>query len=196
MAAKYALNGKPIKTDREDAEGIARLLHLGWFRPVHCKSVSSQEVRVVLSVRKAIPAKNARTGNVTAQPIAELWSKVGAISRGRLEHSIRELADGNAMFEMATALMLRARASLRQELASLERLVRQRAQDDPICVRLMTMPGIDAIVAPLCRSAVDAPARFTTSKNAGPLGRPGAVVKPIWRTPCLRRHNQGRGCDP
>ncbi len=34
-----ALKAMPIKTDRRDAEGIARLLHLGWFRPVHCKSV-------------------------------------------------------------------------------------------------------------------------------------------------------------
>lgn len=32
-----ALKAMPIKTDRRDAEGIARLLHLGWFRPVHCK---------------------------------------------------------------------------------------------------------------------------------------------------------------
>lgn len=34
---KCALRAMPIKTDRRDAEGIARLLHLGWFRPVHCK---------------------------------------------------------------------------------------------------------------------------------------------------------------
>lgn len=51
---KDALKAMPIKTDRRDAEGIARLLHLGWFRPVHCKSVSAQEVRVILSARKAI----------------------------------------------------------------------------------------------------------------------------------------------
>jgi transposase len=56
--------------------------------------------------------------------------KVGAISRGRFEHRIRELTEGNAMLEMATTPMLRARASLRQELASLEKLVRQMAQDD------------------------------------------------------------------
>ena len=28
---KGALKAMPIKTDRRDAEGIARLLHLGWF---------------------------------------------------------------------------------------------------------------------------------------------------------------------
>lgn len=39
---KGALGAMPIKTDRRDAKGIARLLHLGWFRPVHCKSVSAR----------------------------------------------------------------------------------------------------------------------------------------------------------
>src|SRR6056297_3890930 len=51
---KGALGTMPIKTDRRDAEGIARLLHLGWFRPVHCKSVSAQEVRAILAARKAV----------------------------------------------------------------------------------------------------------------------------------------------
>ena len=44
---KGALKAMPIKTDRRDAEGIARLLHIGWFRPGHCKSVSAQEVRAL-----------------------------------------------------------------------------------------------------------------------------------------------------
>lgn len=51
---KGALKAMPIKTDRRDAEGIARLLHLGWFRPVHCKSISAQETRAILGARKFI----------------------------------------------------------------------------------------------------------------------------------------------
>ena len=35
----------PVKTDRKDARGIAQLMRLGWFRPVHCKSLPAQEVR-------------------------------------------------------------------------------------------------------------------------------------------------------
>ncbi len=72
------------------------------------------------------------------------------------------------MLEAATEPMLRARASLRQELAGLERRVRQLAQDDPVCHRLMSMPGIGAVVALTFRSAVDDPARFTSSKRVGP----------------------------
>jgi transposase len=32
-----------VKTDRKDARGIAQLLRMGWFRPVHCKSMPAQE---------------------------------------------------------------------------------------------------------------------------------------------------------
>ena len=165
---KGALKAMPIKTDRRDAEGIARLLHFGWFRPVHCKSVSAQEVRAILSARKAIQQNMIALEMSLRGLLRNFGLKVGAISRGRFEHRIRELAEGNAMLATATAPMLRARASLRQELAGLEKLVRQMAQDDPVCARLMTMPGVGAVVALTYRSAVDDPARFTSSKNVGP----------------------------
>jgi len=38
-----ALQTMPVKSDRNDARGIAQLMRLGWFRPVHCKSIAAQE---------------------------------------------------------------------------------------------------------------------------------------------------------
>ncbi len=60
--------------------------------------------------------------------------------------TIRELAEGNFMLETATEPMLPARATLRQELAALEKQVRQLAQNDPVCHRLMTMPGVARLI--------------------------------------------------
>lgn len=37
-----ALQTMPVKTDRNDARGIAQLMRLGWFRPVHCKSMAAR----------------------------------------------------------------------------------------------------------------------------------------------------------
>ena len=37
-----AFKAMPVKTDRKDARGIAQLMRLGWFRPVHCKSASAR----------------------------------------------------------------------------------------------------------------------------------------------------------
>jgi transposase len=46
-----------VKSDRNDARGIAQLMRLGWFRPVHCKSQAAQEVRAVLTARKLVQSK-------------------------------------------------------------------------------------------------------------------------------------------
>lgn len=165
---KGALKAMPIKTDRRDAEGIARLLHLGWFRPVHCKSVSAQEVRALLGARKAVQQGMIALELSLRGLLRNFGLKVGAISRGQFEHRIRELARDNPMLEAASRPMLRARAALRNELAGLERNVRQLAQDDPVCRRLMSMPGIGAVVSLTFRSAVDDPDRFTSSRKVGP----------------------------
>ena len=46
-----------MKTDRKDARGIAHLMPLGWFRPVHCKSLPAQEVRALLTTRRLLQGK-------------------------------------------------------------------------------------------------------------------------------------------
>jgi hypothetical protein len=54
-AIKAALSAMTVKTDRNDARGLAQLMRLGWFRPVHAKSMGSQEVRALLvAQRRAI----------------------------------------------------------------------------------------------------------------------------------------------
>ncbi len=46
---RIALKTMPVKTDRNDARGIAQLMRLGWFRPVYCKSMAAQETRALLT---------------------------------------------------------------------------------------------------------------------------------------------------
>src|ERR671938_1146499 len=54
---RAAFKAMPVKTDRMDARGIAQLMRLGWFRPVHCKSLPAQEVRGVLAAGKLVDSK-------------------------------------------------------------------------------------------------------------------------------------------
>lgn len=160
LQVKGTLKAIPIKADRRDAEGIRRLLHLGWFRPVHHKSVSAQEVRAVHSARKTIQQGMIALEMSLRGLLRNFGLKVGVISLGRFEARIRELTDGNPMLETATAPMLRARAPLRQELGGFEKRLRQLAGDDSVCRRLMTMPGIGGVVALIFHAAVDDPANF------------------------------------
>lgn len=87
---KGASKAMPIKTDRRDAEGIARLLHLGWFRPVHCKSVSAPEVRAALTARKAVQRGFIALEMSLRGLLRNFGLKVGSISRGRFEQCICE----------------------------------------------------------------------------------------------------------
>ena len=54
---KAALSAMVVKTDRKDARGIAQLLRMGWYRPVHRKSPPAQEIRALLVGRKLLQAK-------------------------------------------------------------------------------------------------------------------------------------------
>jgi len=98
---KGALKAMPIKTDRRDAEGIARLLHMGWFRPVHCKSISAQEMRALLSSRKAILQAIVALELSIRGVSRNFGLKMGRIAKGRLEDPVQELAEGNVMLQAA-----------------------------------------------------------------------------------------------
>ena len=165
---KGALKAMPIKTDRRDAFGIARLLQLGWFRPVHCKSVSAQEVRSLLTSRKSVLNAAIKLEQSIRGVLRNFGLKVGRVTERRFEARIRELTDGNPMLEAAVAPILRLRLALREELAGLEKLLRDLAKDDPVCRLMMTMPGVGTLVALTVRSAIDDPARFRSSKDVGP----------------------------
>lgn len=54
---KAALSAMTVKTDRKDARGIARLLRMGWYRPVHAKSSPAQDTRALLVGRKLLQSK-------------------------------------------------------------------------------------------------------------------------------------------
>ena len=165
---KAALKAMPIKTDRRDAEGIARLLQMGWFRPVHCKTVSSQEMRALLTSRKSVKEALIDMELSLRGVLRNFGLKLGPVSKGRWEARVRELIAGNPMLEAAAEPILRARAGLRRELAGLEKLVGNLAIEDPVCRLLMTMPGVGPVIALTFKAAIDDPGRFRRSKDVGP----------------------------
>lgn len=165
---KGALKAMPIKTDRRDAEGIARLLQMGWYRPVHCKSMSAQEMRTLLCARKAVQQAVLTLELSLRGALRNFGLKMGRVAKSRFESRVGELTEGNPMLEAAATPILTARRTLRQELAGLEKLLRNHAKEDQICQTLMTMPGVGPVVALTVMAAIDDPDRFRSSKDVGP----------------------------
>ena len=91
---KAALSAMTVKTDRRDARGIAQLLRMGWFRPVHCKSPGSQEVRALLVARKQLPGKLLDVEFSIRGILRGFGLKMGVVTRSGFEARVRELCAG------------------------------------------------------------------------------------------------------
>jgi transposase len=164
---KAALSAMIVKTDRRDARGIAQLLRMGWFRPVHCKSAPAQEVRALLVARKQLQAKMRDVELSLRGLLRGFGLKVGEISKGQYAARVRSLVEGHTMLEQIAEAMLQAREALRTEFSKLHRAMLAIARADEVCRRLMTVPGVGALVAVTFTSGVDAPERFSRSKAVG-----------------------------
>jgi len=162
-----AFKAMPVKTDRKDARGIAQLMRLGWFRPVHCKSLAAQETRAILSARKLVQAKLHDVEMSLRGILRGFGLKVGKTTVRQFEGRIKELVGGHPSLEEVAAALLAVRAVLRREFNALEKRVRSMAREDARARLLTSVPGVGAIVALTFASAIDDPARFKSSKSVG-----------------------------
>jgi transposase len=164
---KAALSAMVVETDRKDARGIAQLLRMGWYRPVHRKSPGAQEGRALLVGRKLLQAK-LRDVELSIRGILRGFGlKVGEVSKGRFAARVGELVAGHEMLATVIGAMLKAREGLQAEFMRLHRRMLAIARGDAVCRRLMTAPGVGALVAITFKTAVDDPARFRTAKAVG-----------------------------
>ncbi len=191
---KVALSAMTVKTDRNDARGIAHLMRLGWFRPVHAKTLSAQEVRALLTARKQLQTKLIDLEISLRGILRGFGLKVGTVARGGFEGRIRELVAGQAMLERVAEPMLRARSALRTEFASLHRQLLQLARDNQVCRLLMTTPGVGPVTALTYSSAIDDPGRFRKSKDVGALFGLTPQEVPVRGDRSHRPDQQGRRC--
>jgi transposase len=163
-----AFKAMPVKSDRNDARGIAQLMRLGWFRPVHCKSINAQEVRAVLTARKLIQTKLLDVENSLRGILRGFGLKLGKTTARNFAGRIRELVDGHPNLEAIGAALLAVHAVLLREFNAFEKRVRAMARSDARARLLMSAPAVGPIVALTYASAIDDPARFKSSKQTGP----------------------------
>jgi transposase len=106
----------PVKTDRKDARGIAELMRLGWFRPVHCKSMEAQETRAMLTARKLVQKELHETESSLRGILRGFGLKVGKTTPVGFEGRIRELVAGHPSLEVIASALLSVRAVLRRQV--------------------------------------------------------------------------------
>src|ERR1700757_2562235 len=116
-----AFKAMPVKTDRKDARGIAQLMRLGWFRPVHCKSLPAQEVRALLTARKLLQTKNHDVEMSLRGVLRGFGLKVGPTTPRTFPGRIREPVAGQTTLSTVAEALLAARGMLFEQWQKLEK---------------------------------------------------------------------------
>src|SRR3977135_901908 len=164
---KAALSAQINKSDRNDARGIAQMMRVGLYRPVHVKTLASQKRRMLLTSRQLLQAKALDIENDLRGTLRNFGLKGGVVVRGKFEARCRELVAVHPDLAAIVEPLLIARRVLREQLGVLHRQLLEIVRHDEVCRRLMTTPGVGPVVVLTFRATVDVPSRFTSSQAVG-----------------------------
>lgn len=159
---RAALEAQRNKTDRNDALGIAQLLARGFTSFAYVKSRDAHKLRALLSYRTIIKRKGRDLERSLRQNVKVFGGRLE--KQGEAMTIRRTKKDADAFLDELTAAIIRARDALLHEADALERTIIKTTRTDPVCRRLMTMPGIGPMTALSFRAAIDDPTRFSQSR--------------------------------
>lgn len=165
--AKAALQAQQVKTDRNDARGIAHIMRTGWFREVHVKSHESQKLRVLLNNRRCLLDKRLDLDSQIRGTLKVFGLKVGKVGAAKYEQRIRELTEGQEELQCYIFPMLEVRHHLVEQCKKLEKMILNYVKQDDVCRRFMSIPGVGPLTALAFKTYVDRPERFRHSRGVG-----------------------------
>jgi transposase len=120
------------KTDRNDARGIAQMMRVGMYRPVHVKTLRSQKLRMLLTHRKLLQSKAIAIENDLRGTLRNFGLKVGMVGTVRFEARIQELVETIPDLAVLVEPLLVVRRALREQIVILHRRLLAIVRDDEV----------------------------------------------------------------
>jgi transposase len=165
--AKKVLDIRINKTDANDAEGLAQIVRSGWYREVRVKSRDAMLSKTLVAARDQLLQMSTGLSN-QIRGVMKTFGLVVPKGGGKVyEANIRRLLDGEDALAAVVMPVLDAWRAVRSRTAELDRLLRHRVRDNTDCRRLMTAPGVGAVVAASYVAAIETPENFKRSRAVG-----------------------------
>lgn len=169
--AHKSLSARPNKSDAADAEGLAQLARTGWFTPVHVRSEEADRLRALVSARgQLIDLRKDLEGHVRGI-LKTFGIRLTGIGKGRQRQGFRDqlaaAGERDPVLRTIADGFIAAHATLCQATAELDGAVKEKAETHPVTRRLMTVPGVGAVVALNFVALIDDPSRFPKTENVG-----------------------------
>jgi transposase len=168
---KAYAKASPVKTDRRDAQLIARAMRAGLYREVHVKGEAAQKLRLALSGRQMVLRQARQLQGKIRGDLKPFGIRLGKVGCGGFAGRVKECLGERADLWALVAPLLELRAALLEQVRLYERLLRGFARTDPACRLMMTAPGVGVLSAIAYRATIETPGRFRRSADVpGALG--------------------------
>src|SRR5690349_12032672 len=164
---RAVLKAQINKTDRNDARGMAQMMRVGIYRPVHVKTLRSQKLRMLLTHRKLLQSKAIAIDNDLRGTLRNFGLQVGMVRTVRFEARIRKRVEGVPDLAALVEPLLDVRRARREQFCILHRRLLAILRTHAGCRRLRPAPVVGLVVSLTYRATVDVPARFRKSKSVG-----------------------------
>lgn len=147
------------KTDRKDAENLARALVAGIAPSAHQLSNKARQLRDLLAVREQLVAdRSSMVTMIRGQIQGRGWTQPKCSAEyfhKRLQKEMHPILQLPGMVSMMRVLEL-----LNEEIRSVDQQLKQRAEQWEAFERLCSVPGVGLITATAFISVIDTPERF------------------------------------
>lgn len=165
--AAKALDMAPNKTDANDADGLAQLAEIGYFKQVRVKTFDSMLTRALVAARTRLVQITVELSN-QIRGLMKTFGLVVPAGRGSVfEKNVRDLLADEASLARIILPLLESWRSLRQHVAELSRQLISEARQSQACQILMSIPGVGSITATSFMAAIEDPANFRKSRSVG-----------------------------
>jgi transposase len=155
------------KTDARDAETLAQLVRMGWYREARVKSWAAHAMRHLVGARAQLVGISIDLSNQIRSVLKTFGLRAGGRAGGVFEAKVREQVDGRPEVASVAEPLLAAWRAVRDQIAAPDRKLIEAAKGDATCRLLMACPGVGVVVAASFSAAVEAPAHFRRSRSVG-----------------------------
>ena len=165
--AKAALSLKINKTDANDAQGLAQIMRVGWYREVGVKGMDTQAIRALLVVRTKLVSQVTGIKNCVRGVLKTFGRVLPKGLRSQFPARVRAVTDGHDKLPAILEPILKALEALTAQVLTYDRAVLRCARTDQTARHLMSAPGVGPVVALAYITGVEDPRRFSSSASVG-----------------------------
>jgi transposase len=157
LVKSLGVGSRRTKNDRRDAQMLSEASCRIELPSVHISSTRARERKTICGARDVLV--KARTELIN---FVRGWMRTNAVRFGRGNPESFTTRFRKAVLEVPTALqrMLTMIEQLNDEIADADRQLEQEVKADPVCVRLMTVPGVGPVTAAWFTATLDESERF------------------------------------